>query len=80
MAVEVSVWDAAGNKRTVSLGLPGSIVDLSGLKEPVAAFRYRIDLDGGGSPDPLLDTPVFEAIQFSIRRRRVWTAWRQGHF
>lgn len=66
--------DAGGGVTAGEIASTGTdtLIPLSGLG-PVRSFRYRVDLAApNGVPDPLLDTPVFESIQFVLLGRPSW--------
>lgn len=77
LRVEVIAYDEAGAPRSVWLGPSGPIDDLSptGLSK---AFRYKVYFNCNPAAGVLTDTPVFESIRLSFRRRGkspAWTAW-----
>lgn len=75
----VGYADAAGNASLWTEALPASgvLADLR-ARSPARAFRYTVTLDASDVVAPLVDTPVFEAIDFLLARpgrAPLWTAY-----
>ncbi len=56
----------------------GVVYDLPQEFQGVRSFRYKVYFDCSYAPSPLLDTPVFESIWFTVRqpgRAPRWSFW-----
>ncbi len=74
ISVIVEGHDAAGVVRTFLLGAGGEVANLAPLGA-LESFRYRVLFDVPASVDPLVDTPVFESIWFTLRPAASRPSW-----